>query len=319
MERASLKKMASKVDAQEYPTKDELFEGSEDIQMTIRSNQKDHVLNTINGDIEFENNNFDKMKKDKQFQSPQRVTGKKNRFFKANVADLEQNVQNQDVKELTFQKEELVKEDLINDIDKTNEIIEVSGVNKEEFLKEGGDEDQSGRRFLKEGGENANDLTNLEGLATNNNIVDQMESPQAEFSLKKERAEQVYDIHEDDRDTSITINSVKKYNRILRGIENGDGQTIDLQGPSLDMYTYSVVMMLNPNVEFATEQNLSQMCMLVPLVQAFIIGIYFWSQTNEMRDDDNQIVVKPTKMYFDFGTKFLCCFLMHMIVKPDLK
>jgi hypothetical protein len=55
-----------------------------------------------------------------------------------------------------------------------------------------------------------------------------MESPQAEFSLKKERAEQVYDIHEDDRDTSITINSVKKYNRILRGIENGDGQTIDL-------------------------------------------------------------------------------------------
>ena len=30
MERASLKKMASKVDAQEYPTKDELFEGSED-------------------------------------------------------------------------------------------------------------------------------------------------------------------------------------------------------------------------------------------------------------------------------------------------
>lgn len=65
-----MKKMASKVDAQEYPTKDELFEGSEDIQMTIRSNQKDHVLNTINGDIEFENNNFDKMKKDKQFQSP---------------------------------------------------------------------------------------------------------------------------------------------------------------------------------------------------------------------------------------------------------
>jgi hypothetical protein len=85
------------------------------------------------------------------------------------------------------------------------------------------------------------------------------------------------------------------------------------------MYTYSVVMMLNPNVEFATEQNLSQMCMLVPLVQALMIGIYFWSQTNEMRDEDNEIVVKPTKMYFDFGTKFLCCFLMHMIVKPDLK
>ena len=59
--------MASKVDTHDYPTKDELFEGSEDIQMTVRSNQKDHVLNTINGDIEYENNNDVKMRKEKQF------------------------------------------------------------------------------------------------------------------------------------------------------------------------------------------------------------------------------------------------------------
>ena len=102
---------------------------------------------------------------------------------------------------------------------------------------------------MKEGGENANDVTNLDGLATHNNIVDQQEP----ISINKTKAQKVYEIDEQDRDSRITINPVKKYNRMLRAIDNGDGQSIDLQGPSLDMYTYSVVMMLNPNVEFTTE------------------------------------------------------------------
>jgi len=49
--------------------------------------------------------------------------------------------------------------------------------------------------------------------------------------------------------TQVTVNEVKKYNRQLRKIENGDGSTIDLSGPALDLYSYTVLMMLNPNVE----------------------------------------------------------------------
>lgn len=47
----------------------------------------------------------------------------------------------------------------------------------------------------------------------------------------------------------VTVNDVKKYNRQLRKIESGDGSTIDLGGPSADLYTYTVLMLLNPNVE----------------------------------------------------------------------
>lgn len=46
--------------------------------------------------------------------------------------------------------------------------------------------------------------------------------------------------------TDISVNFVKKYNRQLRKIENGDGKTYDLAG---DLYTYSVVMMMNPNIQ----------------------------------------------------------------------
>jgi hypothetical protein len=42
-----------------------------------------------------------------------------------------------------------------------------------------------------------------------------------------------------------TVNLVKKYNRQLRKIENADGKTFDLAG---DLYSYSVIMMMNPNV-----------------------------------------------------------------------
>jgi hypothetical protein len=42
-----------------------------------------------------------------------------------------------------------------------------------------------------------------------------------------------------------TVNVVKKYNRQLRKIENADGITFDLAG---DLYSYSVIMMMNPNV-----------------------------------------------------------------------
>lgn len=114
------------------------------------------------------------------------------------------------------------------------------------FKLEGGEDQEidSGRQFLKEGGENTN-TTNIDGINTQNNIVDQSAEAGA-FSKNKNRTDKVYEIDEDDRQAFVTINSVKKYNRILRGIENGDGQSIDLQGPSLDIYTYSVIMMLNP-------------------------------------------------------------------------
>ena len=29
--------------------------------------------------------------------------------------------------------------------------------------------------------------------------------------------------------------------------------------------------------------------------------------------------VSPILMYYDFGLKFLCAFVMHLIVNPDLK
>ena len=60
--------------------------------------------------------------------------------------------------------------------------------------------------------------------------------------------------------------------------------------------------------------------MLIPVVQAFMIGIFFFRETEELRyDSEDNIIVQPVRMYFDFGIKFLCCFLMHLIVKPDLK
>ena len=105
--------------------------------MTVRSNQKDHVLNTINGDIEFENNNNEKMMKGKSFQSPKRVASKRNSFLKSGVEDIENNILKQDVNDLTFQKENLIKGDLINDLDKTNEMNDIEN----NVLKEGGEED----------------------------------------------------------------------------------------------------------------------------------------------------------------------------------
>lgn len=120
-ERGSLKAIVSKVEEAEYPTKDELFEGSEDIQMTQRSNEKDHVLNTINGDFEHDNT-FDKMRKKESFQSPKRVTSKRLSFTQNAINDIEKNVA-EGARELTFQKEDLIKDDLLNDADKTLENV----------------------------------------------------------------------------------------------------------------------------------------------------------------------------------------------------
>ena len=162
-------------------------------------------------------------------------------------------------------------------------------------------------------------MTNIDGLATQNNIIDRQEGADAGDSLRKKRNEKVYDIHELDRESLVTINPVRKYNRTLRSIENGDGKTIDIQGLSLDIYTYTILMMLNPNVEYGVQQNLSQLCMLVPIAQAFMAGVFFWSETNELREDEFEVILMPVKMYYDFGFKFLCCLFMHMIVNPDLK
>jgi len=59
--------------------------------------------------------------------------------------------------------------------------------------------------------------------------------------------------------------------------------------------------------------------MLVPIIQSIMVFIFFWRETEDLRNEDNEIVVMPTKMYYDFAVKFLSCFLMHLIVRPDLK
>lgn len=89
--------------------------------MTVRSNEKDHVLNTINGDIE-QDNNFSKMIRKESFQSPKRVTAKRSSFMQDTVNDIEKNVA-EGAKELTFQKEDKIKDDLLNDFDKTLENV----------------------------------------------------------------------------------------------------------------------------------------------------------------------------------------------------
>ena len=52
----------------------------------------------------------------------------------------------------------------------------------------------------------------------------------------------------------VTMNVVKKYNRQLRKIEGGDGVTLDVSG---DLYTYSIFMMMNPNVQQNHQQNMA--------------------------------------------------------------
>ena len=67
---------------------------------------------------------------------------------------------------------------------------------------------------MKEGGEN--DLTNLDGIATQNNILENepenLKTPDFELMARH----------------LVTVNEVKKYNRQLRKIDKGDGYTLDL-------------------------------------------------------------------------------------------
>jgi len=49
-----------------------------------------------------------------------------------------------------------------------------------------------------------------------------------------------------------------------------------------------------------------------------ILGINFY--TVVFRNEEKiEYKIQPTEMYFDFGVKFLSVFLMHLIVKPDMK
>jgi hypothetical protein len=69
---------------------------------------------------------------------------------------------------------------------------------------------------MKEGGEN--DMTNLDGLATNNNILDNdLENMSANLRNIENPDTELNPLH------FVTVNEVKKYNRQLRKIDKGDG------------------------------------------------------------------------------------------------
>ena len=180
--------------------------------MTVRSDNKDHILNTINGSVEFDDiTGARNSKKAKNFGSPNKVTSKKGNASK-----------------VTFEQDDSARDNLFSFKKQKSEVEQDLDKNDTSILKEGGDQD----------------LTNLDGIATNMNIIDNEAPPII-------KARQLSPESEDEQieRTQVTVNEVKKYNRQLRKIENGDGSTIDLSGPALDLYSYTVLMMLNPNVE----------------------------------------------------------------------
>jgi hypothetical protein len=107
----------------------------------------------------------------------------------------------------------------------------------------------------------------------------------------------------------VTINVVKKYNRQLRKIDNGDGMTYDLSG---DLYSYTVVMMMNTNLQQNHQQSMAQTCMVTGFVQILFFMIYF---TREGKPG----TIEPVRMYYDFGIKYICVLFLHMMIRPDLK
>lgn len=102
---------------------------------------------------------------------------------------------------------------------------------------------------------------------------------------------------------------MKKYNRQLRNIENGNGITFDLAG---DLYSYSVIMMMNPNVQQSNHQNMAQTCLVTGFSQILVFVIYYLKE-------GNPVTVEPVQMFYDFGIKIICAVLLHMIIRPDLK
>jgi hypothetical protein len=114
----------------------------------------------------------------------------------------------------------------------------------------------------------------------------------------------------------VTINPIKTYNRVLTRVDGGDGRALDLPGPAADIHTYTVLMMLNPSVEHTTNQSMFQTCVLISLAQTFLLCTYF-VKTNDLEDQDYKIAAIAN--YQDIALKFLIGFVMHLIVKPDMK
>ena len=57
---------------------------------------------------------------------------------------------------------------------------------------------------------------------------------------------------------------------------------------------------------------MAQTCLVTGFVQIVVFAIYFSREAYPVE-------IMPVKMYFDFGLKFICCLLLHMIIRPDLK
>ena len=57
---------------------------------------------------------------------------------------------------------------------------------------------------------------------------------------------------------------------------------------------------------------MAQTCLVTGFVQIVVFVIYFSREAYPVE-------IMPVKMYFDFGLKFICCLLLHMIIRPDLK
>ena len=69
---------------------------------------------------------------------------------------------------------------------------------------------------------------------------------------------------------------------------------------------------MNANIQQNQHQNMAQTCLVTGFVQIVVFAIYFSREAYPVE-------IMPVKMYFDFGLKFICCLLLHMIIRPDLK